>query len=448
EIFDPALGGNFLSGVTDANVSPAVYDTDYNDEFNQDNSCFLFICNPISPDPDNDNGPPPTAKIASDYNAWCVLQAWQKNPGGTYGPDYNNESGKNPLTFPGGAVGCPTSISSGPIGPIYFGGGDVINGPVDSNDEFHTCGNVTFNWLVSSAYDQAAGSGFGGPGAYFPFHTPMVAQFPNQGTDEQAIQNCPNPNPTFKNQQNIAVGGPVGQAILPLPSQDPKIFADAQANGCAYNGSVTITLNGKTLSVADAGGSSLNLGGSNTNTCTIGAPSIPIPANGVIYVAGNVNVSGTLTGDLTIYSAADVHITNNISYGDGVHGTKSNDVLGLEAVGSIVVDQNSNTCVSGNGNLNIDAALLALGHSFYVQNAFTSGQQCGTLTIHGSIAQNFRGVVALTGYSGYVKNYNWDSRLLYLNPPDFTKPVGVAWQRTTFQECRPPGTVPPPSSGC
>ncbi|MHB1787249.1 MAG: hypothetical protein ACYCS7_14120 [Acidimicrobiales bacterium] len=455
EIFDPALGID-LSQVTDSNVTPQKNDTDAGSETNSDQSCqwvftgtppFTYECTPLSPDPDNDSGPTTAQQTATDYNAWCVLQAWQKNPGGTYGPDYNNESGQNPLTFPDG-VGCPTTSSSGPVGPIYFGGGDVLNGPVDSNDEFHTCGNVTFDWLVSSAYNQSVGNGFGGPGAYFPFHSPMVAQFPNQGPDEQAIQNCGNPNPSFKNQQNIAAGGPVGQSVLPLPSQDPKIFADSQANGCSYNGSVNIALNGSTLTVTDAGGSSLNLGSGNTNTCTIGAPSISIPANGVIYVAGNANVSGTLTGALTIYSAQDLHITNNISYGDGAHGTKSHDVLGLEAAGNIVIDQNSNTCVNSGGNLNIDAAMLVLGHSFYVQNVFTSGQRCGTLTIHGSLAQNFRGVVALTGTSGYVKNYNWDSRLLYLNPPDFTKPVGVAWQRSTFQECRPATSVPPVSTGC
>ena len=66
-------------------------------------------------------------------------------------------------------------------------------------------------------------------------------------------------------------------------------------------------------------------------------------------------------------------------------------------------------------NPQIHAAMLALGHSFIVQN-YDEGAQLGTITVNGGIAQKWRGPVGTSGGTGYLKNYGYDSRLQYASP--------------------------------
>ena len=78
----------------------------------------------------------------------------------------------------------------------------------------------------------------------------------------------------------------------------------------------------------------------------------------------------------------------------------------------------------------IDAAILAIKHSFIVDN-FSCGNPLGDLTVRGAIAQKFRGPVGTSSNgnpsSGYLKEYDYDDRLRYLEPPSFIEPTGSAW---------------------
>ncbi len=64
----------------------------------------------------------------------------------------------------------------------------------------------------------------------------------------------------------------------------------------------------------------------------------------------------------------------------------------------------------------------------------TAAPTLGTLTVNGAISQKFRGPVGTTGGTGYFKNYNYDDRLRYQEPPNFLDPVESAWhiQRETL----------------
>jgi hypothetical protein len=70
----------------------------------------------------------------------------------------------------------------------------------------------------------------------------------------------------------------------------------------------------------------------------------------------------------------------------------------------------------------IDAAILSTKHSWGVDN-FSCGGPLGEITIWGSIAENFRGRVTccLTG-GDYIKDYKYDERLKFDQPPDFLTP--------------------------
>jgi hypothetical protein len=65
----------------------------------------------------------------------------------------------------------------------------------------------------------------------------------------------------------------------------------------------------------------------------------------------------------------------------------------------------------------------------------------GTLSVFGSIAQKARGGVGQTSggsaIHGYVKNYVYDDRLRYEEPPHFLDPVLAAWRVVRENECDP-----------
>jgi hypothetical protein len=80
----------------------------------------------------------------------------------------------------------------------------------------------------------------------------------------------------------------------------------------------------------------------------------------------------------------------------------------------------------GPGALQIDAAILALNHSFI------AGSPLGILTVNGAIAQKFRGTVGThsggTVVTGYSKDYNYNDTLRYREPPYFVNPTEAAWR--------------------
>jgi hypothetical protein len=105
-------------------------------------------------------------------------------------------------------------------------------------------------------------------------------------------------------------------------------------------------------------------------------------------------------------------------------------------------------CTSGtNGtgstsNIDIDAAILALNHSFIVDN-WACGASLGNLNVDGAIAQYFRGPVGTSGGTGYIKNYTYNRRLKYREPPYFLDPQVASWRVARQTEQVPPRSVLP-----
>jgi len=102
----------------------------------------------------------------------------------------------------------------------------------------------------------------------------------------------------------------------------------------------------------------------------------------------------------------------------------------LGACTTTVSDLTAVLCAPG-GNLPIDAAVLALKHSFAVNDftvlTSTPALETRTLEVYGSIDQDWRGAVAY-GSIGYKKHYVWDSRLQYVTIPHYLTPDTPAWQ--------------------
>lgn len=299
---------------------------------------------------------------------------------------------------------------------IQFIGADKVQGPFHSNDTILVCGHPTFGGSSTDTVEVSAPS----PGYR---------------------QACAGASPTV-------TGGTLqtGADTMDMPPDNAQLESQTTP-GYHFVGKTTIVFN-------------------STGTMTVTNPTMGLagktmqqPANGVIYVAngtcganynptdpmsdpqgcGDAIVQGTYTQSMTIGAAQDVLVTEDLlSSGDVLLGLIANNYVRVyHPMASPPAQFSGGSCTSSNAqgsgtsnplyNMTIDAAILTLNHSFLVDN-WECGAQMGTLTVHGVIAQKYRGPVGTSGSTGYVKDYSYDTRLRYRSPPAFLDPVQSSWR--------------------
>jgi hypothetical protein len=302
-------------------------------------------------------------------------------------------------TWQGGRYDDPIPGSGGDYcNKIAFISGDTISGPLHSNDALAICGTPTFGRTIADKIETSAAS----PGWYSV---------------------CGGSAPNFAG--TFSTGAPV---LTPPPTN--ASLSSIALPAYKFTGQVKIALSGTSMTVTTSSG-------------TVGP--MAFPSNGVVYVAngacsstytpfgttypatstcGNAYVHGSYTGQLTIAAENDIVVDGNvIDSGGGLLGLIANNFVRVY-----------HPCTNGNNgagsltNPEIDAAILTLNHSLIVDN-YNCGAQLGSLTINGAIAQKFRGPVGTygNGSTGYVKDYVYDDRLRYLEPPNFIDPTNAAW---------------------
>ncbi|HSR93296.1 MAG TPA: hypothetical protein VLK56_00380 [Solirubrobacterales bacterium] len=299
---------------------------------------------------------------------------------------------------------------------IVFVSGDHIKGPLHTNDDLAICGTPEFGRTAADVIEVGASS-------------------PGWINGE-----CSSPSgaaPKF-------IGPLVTTApVLKPPTTNGKLKTIAGPS-YTYSCQTKIELNGTTMKVTK------NNGSNSTSTSTV-----PFPSSGVVYIkndscqgsnwpqcsseyspfsatypsgsdCGTVYVSGNYSGELTIAAERDIIIEGNLTRNAGTQG-----LLGLIANNFIRVKHECSGFKLE--NLKIEAAVLAIEHSFIVDH-YDCGGELGTLTVKGAISQKFRGPVGTTGGTGYLKSYEYDDRLRYMEPPNFLNPVEPSWhvQRETL----------------
>jgi hypothetical protein len=256
-------------------------------------------------------------------------------------------------------------------------------------------------------------------------------------------------------------GAPTGSV-----SNDPLNAAANSANICvpsAWPGTVAIPADGV---VYVEGCQSAYVSTSGGTTLCNGQNYTPLSAAGETGVGGDTIgdaiVQGSVNSPMTIGSSNNIIVDGTICYTDAVSSgacsavtarpvAPSTDILGLVADNYVEinhpVDNNGNnvtTCSStlGSGSPTcdlssptIDAVILALNHSFIVNN-YASGSPLGTLNMNGTIDEDWRGPVGTFNSggiaSGYAKNYQYDKRLVYLSPPYYLNPDTSQWGFQSF----------------
>lgn len=358
---------------------------------------------------------------------------------------------------------------------IAFLSGDTVQGPVHTNDTLNICGNPNFAGpTVTTGKPNVVAPAKMYWNAFSCTNNPSFP--PTYPTNATGISMPPN-NDAIKEQVNSALGG----------------------TGCLYTGPTRITLSVvggvgtmDVVSPFSTGTNPVTGAARNRNGCSVGT-GLPLPPNGVVYVQnvpasstdpnytnacnaagfyptglppaatpparadvtpygctdGDVFLSGTLKGQLTIAAQHNIDIVGNTVYTVDPSTGNGTDVLGLVANQYVEIYHpvqcnapctgSSPTYTNLAGSLTnpqIHAAILSVLHSYRAQNP-KRGNSLGTITLKGSIAQKYRGLVTQSG-AGYLKNYSYDTRLKFLSPPYFLDPVQSAWQVQKWYEIKTP----------
>ncbi len=316
---------------------------------------------------------------------------------------------------------------------IYWVTGDVMNGPMYTQDQF----------LVNSGDSPQFGR--------LGMNDPIASQVPTStsGDDICVNSNCSN--------AHVENPEPNVQSQVQLPSDNANLLTDANTHGKVWTGTVTLTLSVNAAGHTVANG--YNCPSSNVNaTCTT-ISSFDLTANPIIYAVngtgctgaydptnvsyptngsgayygpcGDIYIKGTYSTGLTVSAANNIVVTASILNStdpNGLTAPTGSATLGLVADNYVRVKHDC----SGNPAVTIDGAILTLAHSFFVDNYDCGGSHQGQLTVQGAIAQQFRGIVGQVGSNGYLKNYSWDPRLGVILPPYLFDLQATEW--TVYRE--------------
>ncbi|HUD20588.1 MAG TPA: hypothetical protein VMQ44_00775 [Candidatus Saccharimonadales bacterium] len=305
----------------------------------------------------------------------------------------------------------------------WFGDTETTVGPVHSNAGIHYDG--TAQGVVSSAVSTYVPStcmggdghttengiwGSGGPQSYWNFPVPQV-DFNQITADFNTLQTQAQSNGIF----------------LPtlLDSHGHRTY-DGYAIQLNANGTFTL---GRVTAGQDNGSINNGCGAHSRHNSLMQSvawegTSRALPANGILFVADNAWVWGTVTSRLTIASGrlpdnsstrTNIYLQNDINY-TAMDGSVA---LGLMSQSDIVVNSNSED------NLTIDAFLLSQYGKIF--RPYYSGNVKSNITIYGGIAANSWWTwswvngsnVVISGYRNTSQQY--DTHLALSPPPSFPK---------------------------
>ncbi len=151
----------------------------------------------------------------------------------------------------------------------------------------------------------------------------------------------------------------------------------------------------------------------------------PISSFSSLYFEQDVEVKGTLLGNMTIGSRGSIIITDDLVYkgADLVSGkpSDSESMLGLIAQKNVIINKDHRKATI-DGGIRVNAAVVALDSSMSTKNLYH--QNMGTFKFWGSITERVRGVNAVSRDDevifGYKKSWHYDQRLSSETPPRFT----------------------------
>lgn len=365
-------------------------------------------------------------------------------------------------------------------GTIQFAAGDVIRGPLYTNDRLTICGATfqdtvqTMDTITANGYVRPNGCGApnfavaGSPStpaaqiSMPPTNSDMKKETRTDLPDEVPTPGCLYTGPTtitFNSNGSMTVRSPwtvatqtsgSGDTGGSTPSQCGVPGSGAGQLGSAAGATVPVT-EGNVIYIQNVPAAATNVNyTAQTNAALLSHCGVTNnTANGLGYPAtnesappgtygctvGDAFIKGQVNGHVTVAAENNVWVVGNTTYVD-----QADDMLGLVGQNSVTVwhpVRADGSNLLPNANRTIHAAVLSVTGTFVVQN-YASGVPIGTLTVLGAIAQKYRGPVG-TGNnvgpaSGYLKNYNYDTRFQTVSPPKFLKTTIVTYMASQFAE--------------
>jgi cytoskeletal protein CcmA (bactofilin family) len=277
-------------------------------------------------------------------------------------------------------------------GNVFWITGDTVWGKVHSNGNLHINGSPVFMQKLTTAKN---------------LDPPKVGSGTNKAI--------------FKD------GYETGVAEVTFPNDLSELTMASASGGRQYAGDVYVTLSPGTAANND-GWVYVRSGNLKTGAIIDSIDLSDASFNGVLRASGKVNVEGTLDGKLTLCSATNVMVQNDIYYERNPRVVpSSDDLLGLVAEQNVIVADNS----ANNSGCDIHGNIFTRTGSFLAENY--SSRPVATLNVLGSIVQDERGAVGQfagsTLKNGFSKRYRFDDRL---NDPAFRPPYYPGYYVRTF----------------
>lgn len=174
---------------------------------------------------------------------------------------------------------------------------------------------------------------------------------------------------------------------------------------------------------------------------------------GVIYIEGDVAVSGTLRGRVTVAATGNIIIADDIKYATDPASQTCRDMMGLFTAKQVIVSDNPlnqpTRPKSDQSYLTYDDTKDEFIHSVVlaldiftvldydegpddIEKCETTTWGRGCLYLTGGIIQETRGAVGTTGGTGYLKRYAYD-QCVYDDPPPYFPTIGHFANGRTYE---------------
>ncbi len=335
---------------------------------------------------------------------------------------------------------------------VYWRPGDVLHGKLFTDDIIHTQDDTSVNPHTTPVFCDTVSCWDGGSSN---FASDVDADIAESGTSSlmqsEFQQGAP---PSYLPQQATK------KLSLPSYNSTDNLEQVAKSQNLYFSGRTCINLDGSEIEVANNGNTSTHYLPENAVIYVDGTDAGPInesnydPAEKFSLGDGNVFVSGTLSGQLTIYAANNIYLTGKDPTGSppqtgddlsklvtytntqfkeddqtaadayGINNTNGTDMLGLIAKNYVMVlrygwptdtgngFENIDTDYSPQSDTEIDAAIMAENYSFlyecnwppYQSSTYSSSSPYypapghpspyPALNVIGAIIQCYRGSVA------------------------------------------------------
>ena len=273
---------------------------------------------------------------------------------------------------------------------IWFAGGNIIDGPVYSNDRLNingTGGNPQFRQSVSSA---ASSVNYGGT----PIGT--VAAF--------------------------QAGLTLNATPLDISGQFTGDHV-TEVKNAATSGGLALTSDYKFMFNSDGSFTYART----TPTNAVVSTNYLTALNGAIYVNGNAYVQGTVKGNVTLAAQNSIYISNSIVYASAISPNPwATNFISANVTDNLGLIASNMVQVMGTSAINIHATMMVTsGNSGFCAAAYTNSIGNPNINLFGGVSQYRRGVVGQVGGNGFNKNYKFDSRFVTEAPPNYPYSVYV-----------------------